>query len=62
MNPEDIFKQAFGGAFDFESIFGNQFNNQRTQQPRNRVSSISEIFLQSFVMVVKKCDKFLMSL
>lgn len=37
VNPEDLFKQAFGSNFDFESIFGSDFGgNQRQSQEQIR--------------------------
>ena len=40
MNPEDLFRQAFGGKFDFESIFGSDAGGSQNtaNQTRSRVS------------------------
>ena len=41
VNPEDLFRQAFGGNFDFESIFGADPSGQGQQtqnQTRTRVN------------------------
>ena len=58
VNPEDLFRQAFGGNFDFESIFGSDASGQAKQaqnQTRTRVSfvfSISDVYKTSIHFIL----------
>ena len=54
VNPEDLFRQAFGGNFDFESIFGSDPGDQSKQSQNQTRTRVSECYFH-LICKVNSC-------